>query len=89
MLGNDDDMALALFDDPLTSRAQVFLAGGVRLHRGDEFVSDHPATAHTTRAAVTTTAATTMETSAIDVLPFRNGLKPTTAWYGGRCPTRR
>ena len=76
MLGDDDEVALADFDPPVAARAQVALAGGVRLDRRDDL---YPVSAHNTRAAVTRNVPITMATSTAVLRCWRKGLKPISA----------
>lgn len=84
VLGHHHDMAVAHLDESVASGAEVTLAGGVRLHREDDFVVEgaQPAkAAHTTRAAATVKVTTTSTMSAVERRRTRNGLKPMTPWY--------
>lgn len=73
-LGDDDEVALADFDQAVTSGAQIRLAGGVRLDRCDDLYPERAA--HSTRAAVIRSVPITMATSTAVFRCWRKGLKP-------------
>jgi len=73
VLGDDDQMPDANLNGARATRAQVWLAGGVRLDDRDDF---YPQRAHASTPAVITSAAITTTMSVISRSCDRNGLKP-------------
>lgn len=72
--GDHDEVALAGFDEAVTSGAQVRLAGRIRLDRCDDLYPERAA--HSTRATVTRIVPITMATSTAVLRWARKGLKP-------------
>lgn len=84
MLGHDHDVSVPHFDEPIAARAEISLAGGVRLDRDDDLVvegAQPEQAAHATRATATVRVTTTSTTSVVDRRRTRNGLKPITPSY--------
>ncbi len=69
VFGNDDQVPFSDRDESMASGTEVALAGGITLDRDDDLVveGDHPATAHTTRAAAITNVPITRATSSADL----------------------
>lgn len=67
-------MAHASLDPAVTARAEVPLAGGIRLHGGGDLYAERAA--HSTNPTVTRMVPATMATSTKVVRCVRNGLNP-------------
>lgn len=76
-VGDDDEMALADFDETVTSRAEVLLARRIRLHRGDDLYPERAA--HSTSTTATRMVPATMAMSTAFLRCWRKGLKPMAA----------
>ncbi len=74
ILGNDHEMSHSCDDGARAPRAQVGLAGGIRLDDRDDL---YPQRAHARTPTVTTSAITTTTMSVMSRSCDRNGLKPT------------
>lgn len=80
MLGDHHEMERSRGDGQLAPGTEVWLAGGVWLHRGDDERVLHDGqpekSAHATTATVASTATATIATSTALLVPGRNGLNP-------------
>lgn len=79
MVGDDHQVIGAGGDRSIAARAQVGLAGGVGLNRGDDGVVEHlhhPVRAQIRPAIAAATASTTIATSKRERVTGRNGLNP-------------
>lgn len=73
-LGHDDEVSLPDLDGPITSGADVPLAGGIRLHGCDDLYPEKAA--HASNTAVTKSVMITTARSTVVLCRERNGLKP-------------
>ena len=78
MFRGDHQVSLAYLDRAITSGAEVALAGGVRLHRGDDLYLENAA--HATRATAMRSVPITKAKSSAVLRCERKGLKPMNAW---------
>ena len=77
-LGHHHEMANTGLDRCLTARAQIALAGGVRLDDGDVVYPERAA--HATNPTAANRVITTIAMSATRRSCWRNGLKPIRRW---------
>jgi 2-(1,2-epoxy-1,2-dihydrophenyl)acetyl-CoA isomerase len=77
---DDDEVALTGLNVPVTSGADVALAGGVRLYGGDDLYPER--VAHARSTTTTSRVPTTMTMSAADFCWERKGLKPMSGMVG-------
>lgn len=79
-LGNHDKVTLTGLYGPVTSRADVALAGGVRLYRRDDLYPER--VAHARSTTTTSTVPITMAMSTALIRRARKGLKPMSRMVG-------
>jgi len=78
---DDDEVPDSRLDVPVTAGADVALAGGIRLYRGDDLYPE--SVAHARSTTTTSKVPTTMTMSTADFCWERKGLKPMGGMVGG------